>query len=959
MPSTPPPGLPARFQEVTAIGPDAWTARESDGGRRVRILRIPASAGEGATGAPAARIRVRIPHAPEILAFGPLQDGSVWTAERDYEGLSLADLRARTEDVGEGMRSLWLDAVQHAAEAVVAAHRAGIIHGALSPDRLLLDERDYATIIGWEHARLIGSTETASADGPWQPPEQGPGATADPRWDIHALGAILHLVLFGKPPLRRAGARGSLDIPDSSTRIRVADDLATLAFMAVQADPADRTGSAEAFLDQLIRARSNPIAITTEVPAAAPPRRRGLTTLAVLATLIVGWWTLGQVSWPPAETVVLSEDFADDAWTGRWRGIRGGFQRDQGALVSNGRTDSVLILNRRIHPPVSISCTAMIRPGAPVGDLTFLWCETDPFVSDTIYRTNAYLAQTGAYDNTFAGISGSAGRLQLARRDFILESGRSYRLSLQIEDDRMRLIVDGEVIADHVSQVPFGAGWIGLLAYYPGKVFDDIIITQKKPGRGDALAIGDALLTRGHHEEAAEEYASVAQRSEDPALADIARYRQGVALAAAGRHAEAVTTWGQIATEPWKDLGTIYSQRRWIAIGDHATVAAGLRRSGRWEDSRLRDAGRAVWGEALRALGSLPERSGIEAALAVRESCLAPDPASAWAAAEAAWKVGLYQEALDLGAGDRRAVAWSLLALGRAEEVLARFPEQVQASARACLMLDRFDEIFRSYPQVVWAVREAGLATGRVDGAAAQLLHEDSGELHRLRLILGGAPAEAGDAALPPQHRLVAALLMDDLATVADLSQDRPCLEADMLREGASIGLERSRSTGPTRAMAVICRLLEEPGEDEARALWNEIDGWGANATFSDLWFARAVVLPWLRLGSDVPPSDLIGRLPALPGTRAGRLHDFLRRRIDTDAYLDQPAALEAKGYLPLALAIRAEIEGDRNAALASYRAYLATPPWQRPQHGSWDRELISEWFARWRLRSLGDQPPG
>lgn len=951
------PGLPSRFQEVAAVGPDAWTARESDGGRRVRILRIPASAGEGATSAPAARIRVRIPHAPEILAFGPLPDGSVWTAERDYEGLSLAEVRSRTGDAGEGMRSLWLDAVQHAAEAVVAAHRAGIVHGALRPDRLLLDERDDATIIGWEHARLIGSTETdAGEDGPWRAPEQVPGATADPRWDIHALGAILHLVLFGTPPTRIGGAKGSLDIPDSSVRIRVADDLATLAFMALQADPGDRVRSADVFLEQLLQARSRvPIAITTETAPSAPARTRGL-ILAILVVVIAAalWWTMHTFAWRPGETVILAETFADDAWTGRWRGVRGGFQREQGALVSTGGTDSVLILNRRIHPPVSIACTAMIQPGAPMGDLTFLWCESDPFVSDTIYRTNAYLAQTGAYDNTFAGISGSAGRLQLSRRDFILEPGRAYHLRLEIDGDRMRLIVDGTVIADHVSQVPFGAGWIGLLAYYPGKVFDDVVITQRKPGRGDALVVGDALLTRGHSEEAAEEYASVVQRSADPVqVVDIARYRQGVALAAAGRHAEAVTTWGQITTDPWKDLGAIYSQRRWIAIGDHPTVAAGLRDTGPWVDSRLRDAGRAVWGEAIRALGPLPERSSVETALAVRESCLAPDPASAWAAAELAWKVGLYQKALDLSAGDRRAVAWSLLALGRAEEVLTRFPEQVQAGARACLMLDRFDEIFRSYPQVVWAVREAGMATGSVEGAAGHLL-DDAGELLRLRLVLGAAPTEAADASLPPQRRLVAALLMDDLATVADLAETSPSLEAEMLQHGATVGLERSRSTGPTRAMAVICRLLEDPASAEAERLWEEVDGWGANATLSELWFARALVLPWLRLGGKAAASDLLAQLPALPGIRATRLQDFLHGRIDVPAYLDQDAALEANGYLGLAQAVRAEGEGDLEAARASYRAYLATPPWQRPQYGSWNRELISEWFARWRLRHLG-----
>jgi tetratricopeptide (TPR) repeat protein len=607
------------------------------------------------------------------------------------------------------------------------------------------------------------------------------------------------------------------------------------------------------------------------------------------------------------------------------------------------------MFDQRFTPPAAIECTARIEADAPVGDLTLVWCETDPFTPGRIYTKRAYLAQTGAYDNTFAGISGG-GHAQLAQTNFILEPGRSYRLRLEVDNEVMQLIVDGQVVAVHRSAMPFGSGWFGMLGYYRGKSFSDVAIYSQSGKQWGPLTVGDAFLTHGHLADAASEYANAATLLEsEPMNQAIARYRQGVALAADGHHAEATAIWNTIAISPWMELGAIYALRRWIATGDHATVAAGMTTIGHSQDQRVIDAMREVWGEGLSALGALPNATEVMQYIHVRHACFPNDAVTAWAAAQACWRIGRFKEALAEAGSDRRATAWSLLALGRADEVLATYPEQIQAMGKALLQREKYDIALAAIPQVTWAMREVALATGRFE-EASKVVGSGSAELAIFRIVSGEAATIAADPSESQSLRVSAALLMDDLPAVTELANGNPPYEAVMLAEGR-------KNAGMDRAAVLICRLLEEPSDpNEIEAIVSELGGWGANATWTDLWFARQVVLPWLKEGGDhVPPALFtdLANLGHVPAPRGECLAKFIIGAMDEAQFLDQPAAMDAKRYLPLAKAMREEVAGNNAAALTAYRGFMALPPWQRPQSGAWMRNVIVEWFARWRIRHL------
>ena len=96
------------------------------------------------------------------------------------------------------------------ADALHAAHKAGVIHRDLKPGNILLDTDDQPHITDFGLARREAGDVTMTLDGmvlgtpAYMSPEQarGEGHRADRRSDVYSLGVILYELLTGERPFR-------------------------------------------------------------------------------------------------------------------------------------------------------------------------------------------------------------------------------------------------------------------------------------------------------------------------------------------------------------------------------------------------------------------------------------------------------------------------------------------------------------------------------------------------------------------------------------------------------------------------------------------------------------------------------------------------------------------------------------------------------------------------------------
>ena len=205
-----------------------------------------------------------------------------WTAEDPYyvmslaTGGSLADLLGEARpDVRETVRLF-----EQIVEAMAFVHAKGVIHCDLKPGNILLSEDGHPLIADFGQSHLATNISPALGTFFYMAPEQASleATVPDTRWDVYALGAILHEMLTGAPPrstpsfreglaaLRNAHTKERLKfyrtqaplhpVADLRQANRIIDaPLANVVRACLEIDPARRPRDAGDVLDLLRRRR--------------------------------------------------------------------------------------------------------------------------------------------------------------------------------------------------------------------------------------------------------------------------------------------------------------------------------------------------------------------------------------------------------------------------------------------------------------------------------------------------------------------------------------------------------------------------------------------------------------------------------------------------------------------------------------------------------------------------------
>src|ERR1700733_6167791 len=202
-----------------------------------------------------ARAVTKISHAGivEIFDFGQLEDGREFFVMELLDGRTLRDvLRERTRlPLAEALPIL-----RGIAEAVDAAHAAGIAHRDLKPDNVFVRVDGRTKLIDFGLAKLTREhdapiTQTGSVFGTplYMSPEQCRGKALDARTDLYSFGVLAYHMLVGEPPFTGDALELALhhlnDAPErpSKRRNELTGNVDRVVLALLSKDPADRPAS--------------------------------------------------------------------------------------------------------------------------------------------------------------------------------------------------------------------------------------------------------------------------------------------------------------------------------------------------------------------------------------------------------------------------------------------------------------------------------------------------------------------------------------------------------------------------------------------------------------------------------------------------------------------------------------------------------------------------------------------
>jgi protein kinase-like protein len=279
----------AGYRDLSRIGHGGFSvvyrAHSERLGRQVAVKVLAADLGEGRA---AARFRREVqlagrlsghPYVVPVLDAGVARSGRPYLAMEHYTGGSV---KSRLVDRGP-LPVAEVAAIGCAvAQALAAAHAAGILHQDIKPENILLSGSGRPALADFGIGRLTDpgtgtSMRTHAMTVQHTAPEVIEGGRSSPASDVYSLGSTLYELLEGRPPFQRDTDEGIapmllrvLNEEPSVRRPDVPPDLVAVLRRAMSKRPEDRYGSAAEFGEALRVAAGLPEPAAGPAVAAVP-----------------------------------------------------------------------------------------------------------------------------------------------------------------------------------------------------------------------------------------------------------------------------------------------------------------------------------------------------------------------------------------------------------------------------------------------------------------------------------------------------------------------------------------------------------------------------------------------------------------------------------------------------------------------------------------------------------------
>jgi D-alanyl-D-alanine dipeptidase len=300
--------------------------------------------------------RIKHPNVASVCDIGETEEGALWAAFEVLQGQLLSETLSERDDLPQ-YKAVGL--VLQAASGLQAAHEAGLVHGDLSPDSILItssaDDRPLVKLIRFGSVRHGGMPPAGGGRSTqYAAPECLTGQLPDERSDVFSLGAVLKHLLTGALP----GAEWPLlsAVPEAVRRVLA---------KALEPDPDDRFQTVAAFQRALATASTKPHARTRK-EARSPGRPRWLPGVLATAAIVAiafavfgtGRFRLGDVGDRPLMTGEVRDLPSDD-----FESITSTSPEERAA------SDSRLVDVRSVDPTIQVDlryATANNFTGAPL-----------------------------------------------------------------------------------------------------------------------------------------------------------------------------------------------------------------------------------------------------------------------------------------------------------------------------------------------------------------------------------------------------------------------------------------------------------------------------------------------------------------------------------------------------------------------------------------------------------------